>query len=180
MAIWAPVLGYEETHKVSTVGDVESLPRQAPRTDGRRYSVRGRILKPHWNGGHYQVERNGQPRYIHVLMLEAFVSPRPEGMKGLHRDDDPRNNVIENLYWGTMQDNAFDRVRNGHDFCANKVVCKRGHLLDHPNLVPWGTMRACWACNRAVTHARWLGRKGDQEFIQELSNEKYAAIVGAA
>ena len=96
-------------------------------------------------------------RYIHNLVLEAFVCPRPEGLKGLHRDDDPFNNYVDNLYWGTDQDNALDVIRNGNNQNVNKTHCKRGHLLEGSNLGLAALAdghRACVACQRIREIAR--------------------------
>ena len=138
-----------------------------------------------WNGHHFQVHlmRDAKKftRYVHHLVLEAFVGPRPPGMSGLHRDDDPANNHVDNLYWGTSSENAFDRVRNGNDHNARKDRCKRGHLLEGENLAPWmtGGRRCCLACNRAKSLARYRG-VGDEAYVQALSDEMYQAIRGEA
>lgn len=50
---------------------------------------------------------------VHVLVLEIFVGPRPEGLLALHKDDEPTNNHRDNLYWGTPGDNGRDAWRNG-------------------------------------------------------------------
>lgn len=50
---------------------------------------------------------------VHILVLEAFVGPRPDGMQGLHKSDNARNNRLSNLYWGTPSQNAVDAVNNG-------------------------------------------------------------------
>lgn len=42
---------------------------------------------------------------VHRLVLEAFVGPCPEGCQTLHADDDPSNNKLENLSWGTAKEN---------------------------------------------------------------------------
>lgn len=52
-------------------------------------------------------------RCVHHLVLEAFVGPRPAGMQGCHRDDDPRNNALDNLRWDTPAGNKSDAVRRG-------------------------------------------------------------------
>lgn len=53
-------------------------------------------------------------RYIHHLVLEAFVGPRPIGMEACHFPDRcPRNNNAWNLRWGTKKDNHADMVRHG-------------------------------------------------------------------
>lgn len=50
---------------------------------------------------------------VHVLVLEAFVSPRPSGMDGCHIDGNPENNALPNLRWATHKDNMKDMVLHG-------------------------------------------------------------------
>lgn len=50
---------------------------------------------------------------VHLLVLEAFVGPRPEGCWGLHWDDDSSNNALKNLRWGEYKENYVDWLRNG-------------------------------------------------------------------
>lgn len=51
----------------------------------------------------------------HVLVLLAFVGPRPAGAQARHIDGNPANNALENLAWGTPQGNQLDRRRHGTD-----------------------------------------------------------------
>jgi len=52
--------------------------------------------------------------YVHTLVLTTFVGPRPStSYMCCHRDDNSYNNHLDNLYWGTMCDNAADHKRNG-------------------------------------------------------------------
>ena len=51
--------------------------------------------------------------YVHRLVLEAFVGPRPEGMACRHLDGDRANNRVENLAWGTYSENERDKLRHG-------------------------------------------------------------------
>jgi len=50
---------------------------------------------------------------VHVLVLLAFAGPRPEGFHARHLNDDPEDNRIENLRWGTASENVEDTRRNG-------------------------------------------------------------------
>jgi hypothetical protein len=50
---------------------------------------------------------------IAVLVLTAFVGPKPPGMECCHKDDNKDDNSIENLYWGTHKENMLDRDRHG-------------------------------------------------------------------
>lgn len=65
---------------------------------------------------HVTLTRDGvsKSHRVHLLVLEAFVGPRPTpDAVGLHFDDDIWNNRVDNLRWGTRSDNWHDAVRNG-------------------------------------------------------------------
>jgi hypothetical protein len=106
-------------------------------------------------GGRYPactLFRDGKRRLtvVHILMLETFIGPRPNGMWGCHRDDDPVNNCLENLYWGTPSENVFDKVRNGNHPDANKTHCPQGHEYTKANtyIKPRTGHRECRICHR--------------------------------
>lgn len=51
-------------------------------------------------------------RYIHRLVAEAFI-PNPYNYPLVrHLDDDPSNNYVGNLRWGTQADNMQDAINN--------------------------------------------------------------------
>lgn len=85
-----------------------------------------RLLRADWKDlkprrgpkGHLHVKfRNGKKvsiaRYVHRLVLEAFVGPCPAGMECCHEDGDPGNNRLTNLRWDTHAGNMQDAVRHG-------------------------------------------------------------------
>lgn len=116
---WLPVRGYEEFYEVSDRGRVRSFPRRH-RVHGGGYGVRRpKLMSParRSKAGHLAVSlrRDGKNREfsVHVLVLEAFVSPRPDGMLACHNDGDPANNSAENLRWDTPSANGLDAVRHG-------------------------------------------------------------------
>lgn len=51
--------------------------------------------------------------FIHHLILITFVGPRPAGMEACHGDDDPTNNELINLRWGTSKENTDDQRKHG-------------------------------------------------------------------
>lgn len=57
-----------------------------------------------------RAERNGvvSCKYVHRLVLEAFVGRCPQGMEALHRDCNTANNHLSNLRWGTVEENVQD------------------------------------------------------------------------
>lgn len=51
--------------------------------------------------------------FVHVLVLTAFVGPKPEGKQTRHLNGDPADNRLVNLTWGTNSQNTLDRKRHG-------------------------------------------------------------------
>ncbi len=57
-----------------------------------------------------------QTRAVHIVVLEAFVGDCPAGMESRHFPDNNRaNNCIENLAWGTHEQNCADKAACGTD-----------------------------------------------------------------
>lgn len=51
-------------------------------------------------------------RRVHELVLAAFEGPRPRGELVLHKNDQPADNRLSNLNYGTAGDNLRDAYRN--------------------------------------------------------------------
>lgn len=51
--------------------------------------------------------------YIHVAVLETFVSKRPKGMQCCHHNGIRSDNRLENLRWDTVKNNHADKERHG-------------------------------------------------------------------
>jgi hypothetical protein len=136
---WLPVVGFEGKYSISDHGQVRNDRRGTILTGSLK---RGRRRISLWGD-------DGSITYVeaHILVLEAFVSPRPAGLQGLHWDDNADNNVLSNLRWGTPSDNVYDQVRNGRHSRANRTHCINGHSYDAINtyIRPNGR-RACKEC----------------------------------
>ena len=104
--VWKDVLGYEGLYQVSDRGNVYSVERR----DSIGRKVGGRIMKPSSHtGGYLQVQlyKNGKvkSKYIHRLVLEAFVD-NPNNLPEVnHLDEDKTNNELSNLEWCTREYN---------------------------------------------------------------------------
>lgn len=117
---WRPIPGLETSYEVSDRGNVRSLARFVTRRS-RRYSegscqksVRACVLKQSLSSKGYPcVDIEQKQRRVHVLVLEAFVGPRPKGMLSLHGDGNKRNNILSNLRWGTPKENIEDAISHG-------------------------------------------------------------------
>lgn len=75
-------------------------------------------VKPMDNHGHLGVCLYHDGRsyyfYIHRLMADVFM-PNPNNYPIIrHLNDDPSDNTLENLKWGSQKDNANDCLLNGH------------------------------------------------------------------
>ena len=55
----------------------------------------------------------GQRRYIHRIVLEAFVGKAGEGQEARHLDGNRGNARLDNLKWGSRHQNMADRVSHG-------------------------------------------------------------------
>lgn len=109
---WKPVVGMEDLYQVSNLGRVRNRRGRVLRAF-RGSKGAGRVEPEHAKVHLHDEEGNVLRKKVHVLVLEAFVGARPEGMLGLHRDDDKNNNTLANLYWGTAWENRQDARRNG-------------------------------------------------------------------
>ena len=73
---------------------------------------------PNCRTGHIDIstKSNGKRvhRYLHRMIAETFI-PNPKNYPMVrHIDDDPSNNIVDNLAWGTQKDNMRDSINNGH------------------------------------------------------------------
>lgn len=155
MERWLPVVGYEGLYEVSNLGRVRSLTRTVPgrwgfqRRTGKvlKQSPVGRKGAKYWSVGLARLGRT-RTKKPHVLLLEAFVGPRPKGLQACHTNGDAFDNQLENLRWDTAGANQRDSVAHGTHRSAKKTRCTKGHKLSGENLRLSSTRgkRACKAC----------------------------------
>lgn len=167
MEQWLPVVGYEGIYEVSSYGRVKTVGRVIIRSNGHPQTIPERIRRPYsMPSGHLSVNLAGpggsRGHLVHRLVAMAFIE-RVEGKPNvLHSDNDPTNNRVTNLRWGTQKENIEDSVESGTaDFWGHKKNPKPNCPQDHPysgdNLYidPRGR-RVCRTCKR-----EWARRKYD-------------------
>jgi hypothetical protein len=109
--VWKKIPGYPWYYEVSNKGRMRSLER----IDKRGWKRRTKILKI----SDAQITLNGKWCSLARLILLAFVGPPPKGCYlARHLNDDRENNNLENLAWGTDQDNHDDAVKNGVSYIS--------------------------------------------------------------
>ncbi len=166
---WLPVPGYEGLYEVSDQGRVRSFDRYIKHWRGGNALLKGRILKPiadnkkrergYLRVGLYPAPRQLQVHQVHVLVLTAFVGPRPDGMVCCHHNGVSTDNRLENLRWDTISANAIDDLRNGANRNATKTHCVNGHEFNASNtqmVGPDRKHRNCRECARISKRARYV------------------------
>lgn len=151
---WRSVPGFDGRYEVSSTGFVRSLPKTFHDSLGRPRRMPGKVLKatvvPE---GYHKVWLFGDGgksyRYVHRLVLEAFVGPCPEGFFGCHWDDDQDNNHLANLRWASPTENVHDAIRNGMHGMAQRTHCPQGHPYSRENTYRYKhktNVRRCKTC----------------------------------
>lgn len=115
-----PIPGYPGYH-VSPIGEVWSTRKRfslAGHPKGASRSIcdaEPHRLKAHPDpDGYSRVTLFGHlNRAVHLLVLETFVGPRPPGCVARHLDGNPGNPAVDNLCWGTYEENEADKRRHG-------------------------------------------------------------------
>lgn len=176
MEVWKPVPDYEGLYSVSNLGRIRSESRTITLKNGRSRRWPESILKPFKNSdGYLRVElwknNKQQTRFVHRLVLEAFVGEAPPGTQACHWNDTPENNRLENLRWGTKSENTLDSVRNGSHHEAIKTHCKRGHEFTPQNTLPQSGKkgRKCRTCENAWHRAKRRGMTLDEYLKTEVT-----------
>jgi hypothetical protein len=185
---WLPVTNWKDIYEVSDYGRVRSLDRWVPqRNRGPRFWS-GCILEQYTLGEGYKavkLQLSGLRinRYVHSLVLEAFVSSCPVGQECLHGPNGQLDNTLANLSYGTRTQNMHDKRRDGTNYNSNRVYCPREHKLITPNLVqshfPRRTCLACQRVRSALYQKGWTKedfRLRKDEF-QAITDRYYARIM---
>lgn len=180
---WRAVVGYEGAYEVSNLGRVRSCTRTVRHPMKGRVVVLGRLMSPtvgkngYWKVG---LSREGKRRTmnVHVLVLTAFVGPRPPGMEACHGPSGCLDNSVENLRWDTPSENRYDSVRDGtHPFAA-RDTCKFEHHLLEPNLVRSRLpKRTCLACHSGGCYVRAAAKRGVVLDLRSECDRRYAEIM---
>jgi HNH endonuclease/NUMOD4 motif len=121
--IWKPVVR-NRNYEVSALGRVR-------RVVGGRGAKIGKVLKNQSNGRYSQVGlfvgNESRKEFVHILVLEAFVGPCPDGYETNHKDTFRTNNALDNLEYCTPTENmkhasAHGLLRFGKDNHSTKLT----------------------------------------------------------
>ena len=110
--VWKSVVRYEGVYEVSGLGRV----RRIAAASGTRI---GKILRAirRKDGLVVALSSRGIVRWFRIsrLIADAFLPKQPQTDSVVrHLNDNPFDNRLVNLSWGTMRDNTMDMMRNRH------------------------------------------------------------------
>lgn len=116
-AIWKSYPDYPFI-EANQFGEVRIKDRVTIRKNGVKYHVKGRVLKQHFYPNGYMYVKfsvNGKRVYllVHRIVASVFI-PNPDNLPEVnHKDNNPKNNSVDNLEWCTHQENIAYRERCG-------------------------------------------------------------------
>lgn len=123
--IWKDIKDFEGIYQISSFGRVKVLARRV--YAGKNVNHQYNTLKEHivgTGGGKYEYvilrkEGRSYGRLVHRLVAEAFI-PNPNDFSCVnHKDENPRNNCVNNLEWCTYQ---YNNAYNGRlEKCKSKI-----------------------------------------------------------
>jgi NUMOD4 motif-containing protein/HNH endonuclease len=168
---WRSIPGYEGFYSISSFGRARSEDRTiTEKNTGKRVYVPGKMLKLVLNNvgkGYYKVTLSKGSKLkagqIHQLVCQAFYGPQAKGIEVRHLDGNCRNNLLNNLCYGTKTENIKDAKFHGvfpmHERRPGAILtrgtaieaCKRGLKGESANTlakefgVTPGTIRQVWA-----------------------------------
>lgn len=139
---WRDIEGYEGFYQVSNLGRVKSLARVVMRSDGKPNPVNEKILKYGMNRDYCAVvlckDRKKKMYKVHRLVAMAFLS-NPHNLPEVnHKDENKKNNCVDNLEWCTSKYNTNygtciercinttvrnDLLRGKNNPKSKKVIC---------------------------------------------------------
>lgn len=118
--IWKDIPNYIGLYQASNLGRLKSLSRSVQWVGCRRYKITKEfIMKQSSDRDGYKIltfniKKKKRQFRVHRLILLAFIGIPPIGKElCMHLDDNPSNNVLTNLQWGSNSENEKQAYARG-------------------------------------------------------------------
>lgn len=103
--IWKDIPGLKGRYSISSHGRVWS--------EWKKGFILIRCLPTGYRTLELTVNGKRWRRYLHHVVLEVFIGPRPSGYEASHKDGDVSNNRKSNLVWETHRANEKRKEKHG-------------------------------------------------------------------
>jgi len=122
---WKDIPEYKNLYKISNYGEIKSLKRNKKNNNGKQ-AIKEKILKTSFNNKGYEqivLCKNSKLKCfrIHRLVAITFIKNKFNKPYVCHKDNNIKNNIVNNLYWGTQSENIIQAYKDNR---CNKTLIK--------------------------------------------------------
>ena len=174
--VWKDIVGFEGCYMVSNYGNVKSIDCFKTNTLGYKRFIKGRAIQGGLDKDGYrkvllytlnQGWRNRRKSFVHRLVLEAFIGVNKK-LITRHLDGNPSNNRLDNLIYGTHQENAQDRKLHNRTYhlpkgSENPRAClTKEQALEIISIVGKGTQKrvaSAYGVSRVTIYRIWKRKR---------------------
>ena len=120
LEVWKDIPGYEALYAASTWGRIKSYAKTRVTPTNGICTYPEKILKPGKRRQGYLLvdlwkDEKRKIFSVHRLVAMTFI-PNPNNLSQVcHKDDNPENNCVDNLFWGTQADNMRDMASKNRE-----------------------------------------------------------------
>lgn len=137
---WISINGFDGFYSISNKGRIKSLDRTITDKIGRKYIVKGRIMRPcisfkqEYPMISFYKNNKGETHYIHRLMGQYFI-PNPNNYSQInHKNGNKKDFRLCNLEWVTRSENnnhaySSGLKRSGQNHPFSKLTNKKVLLI---------------------------------------------------
>lgn len=138
--IWKDVKDYEGLYEISNFGKIRSKDRVVYQENNGsicKHLYKGKILKCKKEKNNYirvRLSKNGKAttKSLHRIVAEAFIPHTIENNIVTHLDNNPSNNIVNNLEWTTYKGNMQYAAKQGRMKFNPKNLKKAQESLKKP------------------------------------------------
>ena len=110
---WKEIKGFDSRYSISNFGRIRQNHITYIGRNHHIYNFEEKIIEPHtWQSRYLRVDLKSVRNkirlatYVHKLVAEYFIGPRPEGLVIDHIDGNYLNNRVDNLRYVTLKENS--------------------------------------------------------------------------